>query len=136
VWFLEAEPGKHPVIIINCWIGISGHLEIIGAFSGARRCRSYGRSDLREIALRLFWTSCYVFIYFTTVGCVGLILFPIWAFSSRIVIFLLPSTQEICDRSSPPARLRRSDGSFVPSGESWRVAHAFTPHPKVKSGHG
>src|ERR1700691_6598258 len=73
-WFLEAEPGKHPVIKINSWIRISGHLEIIGAFSGTRRCRAYGRSELREIALRLFWTSCYVFTYSTTFafchGCV------------------------------------------------------------------
>jgi len=66
MWFLEAEPGKHPVIIINSWIGISGHLEIIGAFNGTRRGRLYGRSGLRQIALRLFWTSCCVFIYFTT----------------------------------------------------------------------
>ena len=74
VWFLEAEPGKHPVIKINSWIRISGHLEIIGAFSGTRRCRPYGRSDLRQIALHLFGTSCYVFIYSTTFafghGCV------------------------------------------------------------------
>ena len=73
VWFLEAEPNKHPVII-KSWIGISGPLEIIGAFSGARRCRPYGRSDPRQIALRLFWTSCYVLIYFTSLafchGCV------------------------------------------------------------------
>ena len=64
VRFREAEPRKHPVII-KSWIGISGHLEIIGALSGARRCRPYGRPDLRQIALRLFRTSCYVFIYFT-----------------------------------------------------------------------
>ncbi len=64
VRFLEAEPGKHPVVIINFWVGISGPLEIIGAFSGTRRCRPYGGSDLRQIASRLFWTSCYVFIYF------------------------------------------------------------------------
>ena len=63
VRFLEAEPNKHPVII-KSWIGISGHLEIIGAFSGTRRCHTYGRSDLRQIALRLFWTSCDIFIYF------------------------------------------------------------------------
>src|SRR5580693_9334960 len=37
VWFLEAEPGNHPVIVINPWIGISGHFEIIAAFSGAIR---------------------------------------------------------------------------------------------------
>ena len=66
MWFLEAEPGKHPVIIINPRMAISGHLEIIGAFSGARHCRSYGRSLLRQIALCLFKTSCYVFIYSTT----------------------------------------------------------------------
>ena len=55
-------------------MGISGHLEIVGAFGGARRCRPYGRSNLRQIALRFFRTSCYVFIYFTTLafchGCV------------------------------------------------------------------
>jgi len=74
VWFLEAEPGKHPVIKINSWIRISGHLEIIGAFSGTGRCRAYGRSELREIALRLLRTSCYVFFYSSTFafchGCV------------------------------------------------------------------
>ncbi len=80
VWFLEAEPRKHSVIIKSC-IGISGHLEIIGAFSGARRCRPYGRSDLRQIALRLFWTSCYVFIYFTTFAfCHGCLLPLSWRF--------------------------------------------------------
>ena len=63
---LEAEPGKHPVVIINSRIGISGPLEIIGAFGGTRHCRPYGRSDLRQIALRLFRTSCYVFIHSTT----------------------------------------------------------------------
>ena len=56
VRFLEAEPSKHPVIV-KSWIGISGPLEIVGAFSGARRCRPNCRSDLRQIALRLFWTS-------------------------------------------------------------------------------
>ena len=66
VWFLEAEPDKHPVIIINSRVRISGHLEIVGAFGGARRCRPYSRPDLGQIALRLFWTSCYVFIYPTT----------------------------------------------------------------------
>ena len=74
VWFLEAEPRKHPVIIFNSWIGIPGHSEIIGAFRGPRRSRPYGRSDLRQIALRLFRTSCYVFIRSTTFafchGCV------------------------------------------------------------------
>ncbi|GEM_PF-5925035 len=74
VWFLEAEPGKHPVIKINSWIRISGHLEIIGAFSGTGRCRAYGRSEFREIALRLLRTSCYVFFYSSTFafchGCV------------------------------------------------------------------
>ncbi len=67
VWFLEAEPDKHPVII-KSRIGISGPLEIIGAFNGARRCRPYGRSDLRQIAMRLFGTPCYVFIHFTSLG--------------------------------------------------------------------
>jgi len=66
--FLEAEPGKHSVVIINSWMGISGPLEIIGALSGTRHCRPYGRSDLRQIALRLFWTTCYVFIYSTTLA--------------------------------------------------------------------
>ncbi len=74
VWFLEAEPSKHPVVIINSWIGIPGHLEVIGAFSGSGRYRPYGRSDLCQTALRLFRASCYVFIYLTTVvfchGCV------------------------------------------------------------------
>jgi hypothetical protein len=75
VWFLEAEPGKHPVITINSWMGISGHLEIIGAFNGIRHCRLYGCSDFREIALHLFRTSCYVFIYFTLVSfCHGRVL--------------------------------------------------------------
>ena len=75
VWFLEAEPSEHPVIIIKSWIGISGHLEIVGALRGARHCRPYGRSDLREFALRLFWTSCYVFIYSITFAfCHGCIL--------------------------------------------------------------
>ena len=64
VRFLEAEPRKHPVII-ESRIGVSGHLEIIDAFSGTRRCRPYGRPDFRQIALRLFRTSCYVFICFT-----------------------------------------------------------------------
>jgi hypothetical protein len=45
VRFPEAEPGKHPIIVITR-IGISGHLEVIGAFR----------------PLRLFWTSCYVFV--------------------------------------------------------------------------
>jgi len=66
VWFLEAEPGKHPVIKINSWIGISRHSEIVGAFGGTRRSRPYRRSELRQIALDLFWTSCDVFIYSTT----------------------------------------------------------------------
>jgi len=75
VWFLKAEPGEHTIIIINTWIGISGPLEIIGAFSGTRRCRPNGRSDLCQIDLRLFWTSCYVFIYPTTfVFCQGRVL--------------------------------------------------------------
>ncbi len=82
VWFLEAEPCKHPVII-KSWIGISGHLEIIGAFSGTRRCRPYGPSDLRQIALRLFWTSCYVFIYFI------LLRFVTVAFSPCCVFFIV-----------------------------------------------
>ena len=73
VWFLEAEPSKHPVII-KSWIGISGPLEIIGAFSGTGSCRPNSRSDLREVALRLFRTSCYVFNDSTTFafchGCV------------------------------------------------------------------
>lgn len=56
VWLFEAEPNKHPVIV-KSWVGISRHLEIIGAFSGTRRCRPYGRSDLRHFAVRLFWTS-------------------------------------------------------------------------------
>jgi len=66
VCFLEAEPDKHPVVIINCWIGKSGHAEIVGAFTCAGRGGAYGRSDLRQIALRLFRTSCYVFIYSTS----------------------------------------------------------------------
>jgi len=74
VWFLEAEPGKHPVIKLNSWIRISGHSVIVGAFSGTRRNRAYGRSDPRQIALRLFWTSCDVFIHPATFafchGCV------------------------------------------------------------------
>ena len=65
VWLLEAEPGKHPVIIINRRIGISGPLEIVGAFRGARHCRPYRRSDLRQIPSRLFRTSCDVFIHST-----------------------------------------------------------------------
>jgi len=65
VWFLEAEPSEHPVIIINSGIGIPGHLEIIGAFGGTRRRHPYGRSDLPQIALRLFWTPGYIFIHFT-----------------------------------------------------------------------
>jgi len=80
VWFLEAEPNKHPVII-KSWIGIPGHFEIIGAFRGTRRCRSYGRSDLRQIASRLFWTSCNVFIYFTIFAfCFGCVLPLSWCF--------------------------------------------------------
>ncbi len=75
VRFLEAEPSKHPVIIINSWRGISGPLEIIGALCGTRRGGPYGGSDLRQIGLRLFWTSCYVFIYSTTFAfCQGWVL--------------------------------------------------------------
>src|SRR5271156_2617156 len=68
VRLLEAEPGKHPIVILNSWIGISGHSEIIGAFGGGRRSRPYGRSDLRQIAPRLFRATCYVFIHATTLA--------------------------------------------------------------------
>ena len=75
VWFLVAEPGKHPIIIINSCMGISGPLEIVGAFRGTRRGSPYGSSDLRQIALRLFWTPCYIFIYSTTFAfCQGCVL--------------------------------------------------------------
>ena len=78
VWFLEAEPGEHPVVIINSWIGIAGHSKVVGAFSGAWRGRSYGRSDFREIPLRLFRTSCYVLVYFAAFAfCHGGV--PLWA---------------------------------------------------------
>jgi len=74
VWFLEAEPGKHP-IVIKSRIRIPGHLEIIGAFSGARRRRSYRGSHPRQIALRLSRTFCYVFVHFTSCAfCHGCIL--------------------------------------------------------------
>src|SRR5271155_5510197 len=66
VWLLEAEPGEHSVVIINFWIGISGHLEIVGAFRGAGGSCAYGRSELLQIFLRLFWTSDYVFVYCRT----------------------------------------------------------------------
>jgi hypothetical protein len=73
--FLEAEPGKHPIVIVNSWLVISGHSEIISAFSGARRSRPYGRSDLCQIALHLFRASCDVFIYSTAfASCHGCVL--------------------------------------------------------------
>jgi hypothetical protein len=61
VRFPETEPGKHPIIVI-AGIGISGHLEVIGAFRRTRRSRPYRGSYLRQISLRFFLTSCYVFV--------------------------------------------------------------------------
>ena len=91
VWFLEAEPDKHPVII-KSRIGISGHLEIIGAFSGARRCRPYRGSHLRQIALRFFWARCYVCVYFTGFAfCHGCIL-PLLFFFIAVEIVISPAT--------------------------------------------
>jgi hypothetical protein len=82
VRLLEAEPGKHPVII-KSRIGISWHLEIIRAFSGAWRRRPYRSPDLHQIPLCLFWTFCYVFVNPTTfVFCHGCIL----------GLFILPDT--------------------------------------------
>jgi hypothetical protein len=90
VWLLEAEPSKHPVIIINSWMGISGPLEIVGAFRGTRRCGPYGDSHLCQIALRVFRTSCYVFIYSTTFAfCQGCVL-PL---SQCFCIVIRPRTQ-------------------------------------------
>lgn len=63
VWLLEAEPGKHS-IVVKSWIGVSGHLEIIRAFNSTWCCGAYGRSDLPQILLRPFRTSCYVCVYF------------------------------------------------------------------------
>src|SRR5580658_8281221 len=61
VGLLKTEPGKHP-IIIKSWIRIPGHLEIVGALSGAGCGHLYGGSDLREVGSRLFGTACYVFV--------------------------------------------------------------------------
>jgi hypothetical protein len=66
VGFFVAESGEHSVVKIDVWIGISGHLKIIGAFRGTWGGRLNGRSELRQIGLRLFWASRYVFIYSTT----------------------------------------------------------------------
>ena len=72
--FLEAEPGKHPVII-KSWIGISWPVEIIGAFSGTWGSRLYRGPDLYQTAVCLFWTFCDVFVYFNRLafrhGCVS-----------------------------------------------------------------
>jgi hypothetical protein len=109
VWFLEAEPHKHPVII-KSWIGISGPLEIIGAFRGARRCRPYGRSDLRQVASRLFWTSCYVFIYFAIFSF----------FHGRVsALFLLRRFNSLADPKYMPVRVTQVGFAHVPWHIGW-----------------
>src|ERR1700733_10876790 len=65
--FFEAEPDKHPVIV-ETGIGVSGHLEVIGALCRPRRDGLYRSSHLCQIVLRLFWTAGYVFVYFTRPG--------------------------------------------------------------------
>ena len=91
VWFLEAEPRKHSVIV-KSWIGISGPVEIVGAFCRARRCRPNRGSDLRQIVLGLLWTFCEVFRDSTTFGSCHGSLLP----SSS---FLFQSTVEISSAS-------------------------------------
>jgi hypothetical protein len=120
VRFLEAEPSKHPVVIINSWMGISGPLEIVGAFRGSRRCGPYGGSDFGQIGLRLFWASCYVFIYSTSFAfCQGCVL-PL---SQCFCIVIRPRTQgskRKCRVGQFVEERKKKAGPFASQeGEDW-----------------